>query len=271
MNDITSISQLELEKRRSVLRRHRRSKQIQAIWRTFAASCLLGGLVWGVNQPIWVVKEAEQINVLGNKLLSLQAIHSFLGFSYPKSLLEIQPENFARSLESHPAIADASVRRSLFPPRITVQVQERIPVAIAITKNRAATTTGLIAEDGVWIPIQSYAPPNSTSFAMPKLKVLGQLEQYQPYWRELYQAVSQLQVKVSEIDCQNSNNLILKTDLGTVHLGPYSPLLAKQLQVLQEMRRLPTKVALSQIAYIDLSNPEKPFVQPNSVKPDKQN
>lgn len=272
MNDITSISQLELEKRRLVLRRRRRSKQIQAIWRTFAASCLLGGLVWGVNQPIWVVKEAKQINVLGNKLLSLQAIHSFLGLSYPKSLLEIQPEDFARSLESHPTIADASVTRKLFPASITVQVQERIPVAMAITKNRATTTTGLIAEDGIWIPIQSYAPPNSTTFEMPKLKVLGQLEQYQPYWRELYQAVSKAQVKVTEIDCQNSNNLILKTELGTVHLGPYSPLLAKQLQVLQQIRGLPTKVPLSQIAYIDLSNPAKPSIQTNSVKSEtKQN
>lgn len=272
MNDITSISQVELEKRRLVLRRHRRIKQFQSIWRTFAASCLLGGLVWGVNQPIWVIKEAKQINILGNKLLSLQAIHSFLGLSYPKSLLEIQPEDFARSLESHPTIADASVTRKLFPPRVTVQVQERIPVAIAITKNRAATTTGLIAEDGVWIPIQSYAAPNSTSFEMPKLKVLGQLEQYQPYWRELYQAVSHLQVKVTEIDCQNSNNLTLKTELGTVHLGPYSPLLAKQLQVLQKMRRLSTKVPLNQIVYIDLSNPEAPSIQTNSVKPEtKQN
>lgn len=272
MNDITSISQLELVKRRLVLRRHRRIKQIQSVWRTFAASCLLGGLVWGVTQPIWVIKEAKQVDILGNKLLSLQAIHSFLGLSYPKSLLEIQPQDFARSLESHPTIANASVTRKLFPPTITVQIQERIPVAIAITKNRVASTTGLIAEDGVWIPIQSYAAPNSTAFQMPKLKVLGQVKQYQPYWHELYQAVSSLQVKVTEIDCQNPNNLILKTELGTVHLGPYSPLLARQLQVLQQMRRLPTQVPLSQIAYIDLSNPANPSIQTNSVKPEtKQN
>lgn len=273
MNDITPISQLELAQRRSVLRRNRRVEQAQAIWRTLAASCLLGGLIWGVNQPIWVVKEVKQINISGNKLLSMQAIQSYLPVSYPKSLLEIQPEELARSLESHPTIADASVTRKLFPPTVGVQVQERIPVAIAITKTRnGEPNTGLIAQDGVWIPMQSYAAPNSTSFLMPKLKVLGQVEQYQPYWRELYQAVSNLQVKVTEIDCQNPHNLILKTELGTVHLGAYSPLLAKQLQVLQQMRQLPTQVPLNQIAYIDLSNPDNPSIQTNSLKPKtKQN
>lgn len=267
MNDITSISPGELAQRRLLLRRHRRLKQIQSIWQTLAASCLLGGLIWGINQPIWVVKEAAQIKISGNKLLSSQVIDSFLGVSYPKSLLEIRPEKLVYSLESQPTIADATVTRKLFPPSVTVQVQERIPVAIAITKNRAGTpTTGLIAEDGVWIPIQSYAAPNSVSFQMPKLKVLGQVEQYQPYWRELYRAVSNVQIKVTEIDCQNAQNLSLKTELGTVHLGPYSPLLAKQMQVLQGMRQLPTKVQPSQIAYIDLSDPENPSIQSNPAQ-----
>ena len=271
MNDITPISQLELEKRRSVLRRQRRIEQAQAIWRTLAASCLLGGLIWGVNQPIWVVKEAKQITISGNKLLSKQAIQSYLPVAYPKSLLEIQPEELARALESQPTIADATVTRKLFPPRVTLQVQERVPVAVAITKNHVGTpTTGLVAEDGVWIPVQSYAAPNSTSFQMPKLKVLGQLEQYQPYWGELYQTLSQAQVKVTEIDCQNPHNLSLKTELGTVHLGPYSPLLVKQLQVLQQMSELPNKVPPSQVAYIDLSNPDNISVRTSSFKPKTQ-
>lgn len=272
MKDITPISQLELEQRRSVLRRNRRIEQAQSIWRTLAASCLLGGLIWGVNQPIWVVKEAKQIIISGNKLLSTQSIQSYLPVVYPKSLLEIKPEELARIVESQPTIADATVTRKLFPPRVMLQVQERVPVAVAITKTRALPTTGLIAEDGVWIPIQSYAAPNSTSFQMPKLKVLGQVEQYQPYWRELYQTVSKAQIKVTEIDCQNPHNLSLKTELGTVHLGPYSPLLTKQLQVLQQMRRLPSQVPPSQIAYIDLSNPDNPSIQTSSLKPKtKQN
>ncbi len=267
MNNIASVSQRELSQRRSMLRRHRKLKQIQSVWRTLAIGGLLGGLIWGASQPIWVIREPGQIRVIGNKLLSTQAIQSFLQISYPQTLLEIKPEALAQSLKAQPTIFDASVSRKLFPPSLKVQVIERVPVAISLTKNSDKSTTGLIAEDGVWIPQQSYDSPNGTSFQMPKLKVVGQVEQYKPYWRQLYQAVSNLQVKVSEIDCQNPDNLILKTELGTVHLGAYSPKLIEQLQVLEQMRRLPTQMNIKDIAYIDLTNPATPSVQMNSASP----
>ncbi len=259
MNDIASVSQGELTQRRSMLRRHRRLKQIKSVWRTLAIGGILGGLVWAVTQPVWVVTQSRQISVVGNKLLTTQAIASLLKISYPQNLLEIKPEALAKSLEAQPTIADANVKRSLFPPRLTVQVTERVPVAIAITKKSA--TPGLIAADGVWIPQQSYTPFYSSDFQIPKLKVVGQLEQYQPHWNQLYRAVSNLKVKVSEIDWQNPDNLILKTELGAVHLGTFSPKLNAQLQKLETMRPLlPPKVNLQEVAYIDLTNPEDPLL-----------
>ena len=262
MNNFASVSPGELTQRRSVLRRNRRIKQIKSIWRTLAISGLLGGLVWGATQPVWVVRESRQINVMGNQLLTTPAIQSLLKISYPQTLLEIKPEALAQQLEAQPTISDAKVTRSLFPPSLTVQVTERIPVAVALTKN---STPGLIAADGVWIPQQSYAAPSSTSFKMPKLKVSGQIEKYQQHWSQLYQAVNSLEVKVSEIDWQNSDNLILKTELGVIHLGAYSSKLSDQLRRLEEMRRLPTKVNPQDVAYIDLTNPANPFVQMTSA------
>ncbi len=261
MNNFASVSPGELTQRRSVLRRDRRIKQIKSVWRTLAISGLLGGLVWGASQPVWVVRESRQINVTGNQLLTTPAIQSLLKISYPQTLLEIKPEALAQQLEAQPTISDAKVTRSLFPPSLTVQVTERIPVAVALTKN---PTPGLIAADGVWIPQQSYNPPNSTLFKMPKLKVRGQVEEYQPHWSQLYQAVNSLEVKVSEIDWQNSDNLILKTELGVIHLGAYSSKLSDQLRRLEEMRRLSTKVNPQDVAYIDLTNPANPFVQMTS-------
>ncbi len=262
MNNLASVSQGELTQRRLVLRRHRRIKQIKSVWRTLAISGLLGGLVWGATQPVWVVRESGQINVTGNQLLTTPAIQSLLKISYPQTLLEIKPEALAQELEAQPTISDAKVTRSLFPPSLKVQVTERIPVAVALTKN---ATAGLIAADGVWIPQQSYAAPNSTSFKMPKLKVRGQVEKYQPHWNQLYQAVNSLKVKVSEIDWQNPNNLILKTELGVIHLGAYSSKLSDQLRRLEEMRYLSTKVNLQDVAYIDLTNPaDPPFVHMTS-------
>lgn len=266
MNNIASVSQGELTQRRLMLRRHRRLKQIQSVWRTLAISGLLGGLVWGATQPIWVVRESGQVNVVGNKLLSKQTIQSFLKISYPQTLLEIKPETLAQSLETQPTIADAIVTRKLFPPSLMVQVTERVPVAIALTKN---SPPGFISEDGVWIPQQSYTA-NSTSFKMPKLKVVGQIEQYKPHWKQLYQAISNLKVKVSEVDWQNPGNLILKTELGTVYLGAYSSKLSEQLQVLEQMQHLPTQMNPQDIAYIDLTNPATPLIQQTSASLQQQ-
>ncbi len=270
MFSIDSVSRLELTKRRRMLRTERRIRMFQAIWRTLAVSSLAGGLIWATTRPIWVLRESEQIIIEGNQLLSKQVIKSFLPLSYPQSLLRIQPEVIAHSLESQPTIANVTVTRQLFPPGITVQVKERTPVALALTKTAKGTTPtskvliGLLDEAGVLIPIQSYASQHSPK--LPKLKVIGPLEQYRPYWTQLYQLVSRNPVKVTEIDCQDPANIILKTELGVVHLGSYSPQLATQLKVLDQMRQLSIKVKSSQIAYIDLKNPATPLVQMNQVK-----
>jgi cell division protein FtsQ len=79
----------------------------------------------------------------------------------------------------------------------------------------------------------------------------------------VYKAVSRSPVKVFEIDWQNPANLILKTELGKVHFGPYSSRFTEQLSILDRMRELPTHISPSQIAYIDLKNPEFPAIQMN--------
>lgn len=281
MTSISSVSRSELSQRRRILRDHRRLEMFQSLLRTLAVSGLLGGLVWATTRPIWVLRESNQIIIEGNQLLSEQVIQSFLPLSYPKSLLRIQPEELTRSLEFQPTIADATVTRQLFPPGLRVQVKERVPVALArvevlspiaqikFPKGSSTPTpkasVGLLDQFGVWIPIQSYASPSST-LKLPNLKVIGLPEQYRPYWTQLYQEVSRSPIKVIEIDCQDPVNLILKTEVGIVHLGPYSPRLSEQLKVLDKMRQLRTQLNPSQIAYIDLKNPETPLVQMNQFK-----
>lgn len=272
MCSIGSVSRSKLAQRRKMLRTKRRIKMFQAVWRTLAVMSLSGGLVWAITRPIWVLRHSNQVIIEGNQLLSQQAIKSFIPISYPRSLLRIQPEAIARALESQPTIADATVSRQLFPPEIIVQVKERVPVALALTKftkdSSSATPKpllGLLDATGVLIPIQSYAS-QERKLKLPNLKVIGSLDQYRSYWPQLYQAVSRSPVKITEIDCQDSANIILKTELGLVHLGYYSPQLTTQLKVLDQMRRLPTQINSSQIAYIDLKNTQSPSVQTKQVK-----
>jgi cell division protein FtsQ len=66
---------------------------------------------------------------------------------------------------------------------------------------------------------------------------------------------------VTEINFQDPTNLILKTELGNVHLGSPNNKLLEKIQVLGQMRYLHTKVNVSNMDYVNLKNPATPLVQ----------
>ena len=267
MANIASVSQAQLTTRRKKLRRERRVKSFQALWRSLFVGGMATSLVWAITLPEWVIRQPEQIVIEGNHFLSAQTIRSLLPLSYPQSILKVQPQALANSLESQAPIAEATVSRQLVPPGLTIQVKERKPVAIAqaATPKNAKNSplnqpAGLLDEEGVLMPESSYQS-NSANVELPTLKVIGSSDQYRPYWSEVYQAVSHSPVKVFEIDWQDPANLILKTELGNVHFGPYSSRFSEQLGILDRMRELPTRVSPSKIAYINLKNPDFPAIQ----------
>ncbi|MEA5579612.1 cell division protein FtsQ/DivIB [Anabaena sp. UHCC 0451] len=294
MAGIVSVSRKDLAQRRQKLRQQRQMKIIQTIWRTLAASGLAGGLLWITLQPMWVLKTPAQIVMTsGQQLLSEQTMQSLLALSYPQSLWRIQPSLIAETLEQQPAIAQATVTRRLFPPGLIIEIQERLPVAITYTipgqsitscnpqpqssanstqpttpclQNSAAQhkqgNVSLLDVSGALIPLEKYTALNPTG-KLPNLKVIGSPEQYRPYWTQLYQVVSQSSVKVMEIDCQDPTNLILKTELGNVHLGVPTDQLSEKIQVFVQMRHLSAEFKAGQIAYIDIKNPHQPLVQVN--------
>jgi cell division protein FtsQ len=277
MTSIASVSQEKLTDRRKQLRRARRIKSFQAIWRSLFVGGMASSLVWAITLPDWVIRQPEQVVIEGNHFLSSKAIRSLLPLSYPQSILRVQPQAIAKSLESQAPIAEATVSRQLVPPGLTIQVKERKPVAIAVgtaplgaiaqaaasqnaKTSNATPPPGLLDEQGVLMPSSSYTKMEQ-NLELPTLKVIGSRDQYRSYWSEVYQAVSHSPVKVFEIDWQNPANLILKTELGNVHFGPYSSRFTEQLGVLDRMRELPSHISPSKIAYIDLKNPDFPAIQ----------
>lgn len=267
MESIASVSQAQLTTRRKKLRRERRIKSVQALWRSLFVSGMATGLIWAITLPDWVISNSEQIVVEGNHLLSAKSIRSLLPLSYPESILRVEPQAIAKSLESQAPIAEATVTRQLLPPGLTIKVKERQPVAIAQStapsSAQAANSTaksGFLDAQGVLMPENSYTRLQQ-KLELPSLKVIGSSDQYLSHWSEVYQAVSHSPVKVFEIDWRNPANLILKTELGNVHLGPYSSRFTEQLTVLDRMRELPSHIQARNIAYINLQNPEFPAIQ----------
>lgn len=267
MTSIASVSQTELGRRRKQLRQARRQKVLQAFWQTVAVSGLACSLLWVSTRPGWVIHQPEQVVIEGNQFLSAKTIRSLLPLSYPQSLLRLQPQEMAKKLENVGPIAKASVTRHLFPPGLTVQVKERNPVAIAQRSASTATTAserganvGVLDENGLWTPLERYTSLQPT-VQLPTLRAIGNPDQYRPYWPQVYRAVSRSPVKVFEIDWQDPGNLILKTEMGIVHLGSDISKCVEQLAVLDRMRNLPNRVRSGQIAYIDLKNPASPAIK----------
>jgi cell division protein FtsQ len=283
MTNIASVSRTELVERRQKLRRQRRLRIVQASWRTLAVSGLAGGLVWGATLPEWVIRAPEQIAIEGNELLSQEAVQSWVAIAYPQHLLQLQPQVLTAQLKSQAFIADAAVTRRLFPPGLTVQVQERRPVALLLERaatnpDRAQSSASLpgasqiklLDETGMSMPLANYTALNQDS-TLPTLKVLGKPSQFLSEWSKLYQEISRSSVEVVEIDWQDPANLILTTELGIVHFGSYSSQFSKQLNALNQMSELPTTVKASQINYIDLRNPDSPsvhMIEPSVVSSD---
>ena len=270
MTDISSTSTEELSSRRRDLRRKRRGRFLQTSWQVFSMTGLTLGVVWMVTLPDWMIRDPSQIVIEGNKSLSTDMIRAMLTIPYPQSVLALQPEALAQQLEKQAPIATATVTRRMFPPGMVVQIQERHPVATVYVSPGSALTpnsqfdnlfaTALVDEKGFWIPYEKFVALNQSQ-RLPTLKVIGLQEQYRAQWVSLYQAVSRSPVKISMIDWREPSNLILYTDIGTVHCGPFGSRFAEQLKVLDQMRRLPDNIKSEQVAYIDLSNPETPMLE----------
>jgi cell division protein FtsQ len=269
MTDISSISSDELTERRRQLRQKRRLRFLQTSWQILAMTGLTIGVVWVVTLPDWMLRNPSQVAITGDTSLSPDVIRGLLPIRYPQSVLALQPEAIANQLEKQTPIAKATVTRRLFPPGIVIQIEERHPVAAVYASLDSLTpqknldslfAVALLDEAGTWMPYEQYLSFNRSA-KLPALKIIGIQEQNHPEWSNLYQSISRSPVKVSLVDWREPGNLILQTELGTVHCGPFGSQFSKQLQVLDQMRKLPDKIAADKIAYIDLTNPDMPMLE----------
>ncbi|NJK99743.1 MAG: FtsQ-type POTRA domain-containing protein [Spirulinaceae cyanobacterium RM2_2_10] len=267
MSSIASVSPADLKSRRQKLKRRRQLRILQAIWRSLLVGSLIGSTIWISTRPAWTIRHADQIDIEGNELLDAATIRSLIPIDYPQRLFQLQPQVLSEQIAANVPIAEATVTRKLLPPGLTITVQERQPVAVALIEGEPdeaghkQTTVGLVDEQGVWLPREHYAALEASAKS-PKLVVVGLDAAYRDYWADLYEAVSQARLEIFEIDLRDPNNLLLETELGLVHLGAYSRhQFPEQLEVLAQMRELPTHIESDRIAYIDLKVPQSPSIQ----------
>ncbi len=254
---MTASSARQLQRKLSRLQQQNQKYLFLALWRSLIVTSLAGGLLWMISLPYWQIAHKSQIQIEGDRLVSENTIHSLINFSYPQFIWTIHSQKLVQKLESTPAILAARVTKQIMPPRLTISLQERNPVALALSQGKV----GFLDEKGNWIEEQFYGEINS-GFPLPKLKVVN----FQPYhrnsWVEIYRFLQIYStVKVDEVIWDRANNLFLKTEIGTVYFGSNLSHLEKKFKVLVRLKNLPTYLERSKIAYIDLSDPDFNLIQ----------
>ncbi|MEM6715338.1 MAG: FtsQ-type POTRA domain-containing protein [Cyanobacteria bacterium P01_F01_bin.56] len=271
MTNLVTPSPEDLSTRRKALRQQRRLRNLQQLLRVLVVSGLAVSAMWLIRNPFWLLLQGrEQVTVNGNEMLSDDTVHTLLALEYPQRIFDLEPEQLVEQLQSQAPIADAQVERQLFPPRVDITLQERIPVAVTIpSRPNLATTSeptpinqpGLLDAEGYWLAQRATAGLDQ-DYDLPALKVRGFHPRYQGQWPTLYEALQASPVPIQEIDLRSPNNLIIQTEVGTIHLGGYDARrLLEQLALLPQLRQLTEAPQTPRIDYIDLVNPQVPAVK----------
>lgn len=261
----------QLARRRQQLRDQRRYNFYKGAWRSLALMSTAAGLLWLATSPIWLVRSPNQLSVSNNKQLTDEAIQTLLPIPYPQPLLKVKPKELEAELEARASIAEASVSRRLLPPGLHVRVKERQPVAVVLpdttrpikqipNESAAFRAPGLIDAEGYWMPRNSFQILGSTT-PEPALTVTGMRAGDEQDWQKIYESIDRSPVKITAIDWTRPSNLILQSELGAVHIGPYGEGFESQLVALDQLRSLSEKVNPEKVAFIDLHDPAHPVVE----------
>ncbi|WP_373480758.1 cell division protein FtsQ/DivIB [Geminocystis sp.] len=279
MSSNTVISTTNLKSRRDKIKSKQRWENFVSFNRSLMILSLTAGVFWVLTLPHWVIRDSQQINLQGNDLLTDDELRSLIPLQYPQSLLKLSTSQLTENLQKKVPLANIVVTRELFPPSLTIRVTEKKPVAIALasvvspkTKKLELKRIGYVDKDGIFVDNEVYKQLQKKSDQLPSLKVLGTPQIYLSYWQNLYDLISQSNVKITEIDWQNPTNLILTTELGKVHIGAYNSKFPQQLMALEKLKSITTKIPRERIIYIDLTDVEIPSIKekkpPKEVKKD---
>jgi cell division protein FtsQ len=260
MTKIMTTSGKKINPRQAKLKKNRDQRAIVFLWRSLVAMSILAGLGWILTRPNWVIRENSQIEISNNEILSEEAVRQLISLSYPQSIFKLPISKLTTELETKPPIQQVKITRQLFPPTVNLKISERIPVAIVLNSQSIQDAIGFIDQEGTFLPEEFYSSVQ-TDFILPQLTVIGFQAENSPDWPQLYQIINQSNLEIKQIDHRDNNNLILTTKLGKIYLGANRNILAEQLQVLEKMVDLPSRIKIQDIDYIDLTDPTNPLIQ----------
>jgi len=207
--------------------------------------------------PYWQIKQQTQIKISGDKLVSKNSIYRTLKLSYPQFIWMVNGLNLKQKVESIPSIDTAQVNRRIIPPSIIISLQEKKPVAVATFQEQV----GFLDAEGEWISLNFYDKLNA-DYSLPKIKVINYESRFKMAWIKIYQLISLYpDLKISEVHWDQFGGLFIQTKIGQFFLGSELSRLEQQFKIMTKLKNLPKHLEPSEIAYIDLSNPNANLIQ----------
>ncbi len=252
----------KLQQKLLLLQRQNRQRVQISIWRSLLVSSFVTISVGLMILPYWQIKNSSGIIHEDDTIVAKSTIYSLLKLNYPQWLWTIPNHQLANNLKSISPIVDAVVTKQMFPPRMTVRLQERLPVASALSEGKM----GFLDSEGIWLDAHFYSNSSQIqdqqNFVLPPIKVINFQPQYRDTWAEIYRLSARYrEIELLEVRWEETAHLYLKTNIGKIYLGSDSSLLSQQFQVLARFPKLSTQENISGIEYLDLSNPKNPFIQ----------
>lgn len=230
------------------------------LWRLAVLGMTATGLGWILLTQGWTLRNDEQISVSGSQRLGRSAVMDAAQLDLPLQLLSLQPREIEQNLLKTLPIQAASVQRQLLPPGLTVQLEDRRPLAAATRQGKQGVERGMVDRRGQWMArttAEHGEQPETT------IQVLGWTPVQRPLLEELLERRDQLGSPLQAIAFSADGALSVQTTaLGLVQLGSDPRLLERQLATLSQLTRsLPVQLRRQPGSSIDLSDPSKPELQ----------
>lgn len=224
-------------------RRKRRPKLFAGLFQAF----VLGGAavaLWAMPQWVW----HGDLKIIGAKRLMAAPLAETLADRKGQPLYRIDPEQIRQEVLKNPAIADAKVRRWLFPARLEVTLREREPLA-RLKDGRVVDFDGVVfrlPEGGKGVKLELDAPLAGDRLEDDPLKALRELSLYG-------EGLS------GSLDMTRPGEWGGKLNGVEVRLGE-GRAIAEKLHVFRHLLPLASSESRA-VEYVDLRSPEAPVVK----------
>lgn len=247
----------ELKQKLTLLKTKQRKLQRHYLYRSLVVSLFAGGILASILFGNWQIKDRSQIKIIGDRFINSAIISDSINIPYPQSIITIPSQQIESQLQSIPALQAVQVIKTIFPLSINIYLQERIPVATAISLGKV----GFLDSQGVWLEPILYNHQQA-NFSSIEIKVVDFQPKYSTVWSEIYSLITAYPtLDVQEVHWEDGGNLFLVTSRFKVIFGADYSLLKRQFATLASFPDLATNQDLQNISQIDLTNPDVPFLE----------